>query len=310
MPLSPEQIALLVKNGDLSAKNLGEFDLSRDEKYTALKAIFPNPVDAVTPAVMAGGVGELAGLGGKMLGNLPKVGDAAKSAWNHVAPMVGGSAATAIGQKIGVPWWVSYPLGSMAGGKASFAKPGAPPPAPKPWGERSAPIAGNKPYGPSNAAPTKGPMQGPELPPGGLPPGLPGKAPNSPSGPSFPPGLGSGLPRASEAPDSQWRGPAGQEANWKPVSPASSPTVKRGLSSGEENGISELDKYFDWKYGPAGRPNTNGGTFPERQPPTGPGFDETDKRKIMFGGVSQVTGDGTAVPPGERKPIGLRKPKK
>lgn len=218
-----------------------------------------------TPGIVAAAA-QLPALAGAMT-----VPAAAKSAWNFIAPHVGGNAATAIGNKLGLPWWLTYPLGSAVGGKATFGKGSAPAPAPKPWGQRPAPVAGSKPYGPSNAAPTRGPVNGPPAAPSGpsTPPNLirqgnvtnPGPngtgSPSTPSGPT--PGLGT---------PPKWKGPMGDEGNWNPVKPNST----------------------------------------AKQSPI-PSFDEADKRKVMFGGIQQVDGSGKATPPSKRTPIGLRKPK-
>lgn len=110
--LSEQDIAELIKSGELSAQNMNDFNLSSDEKFTLIKALTGDPMNAVTPMVTMAGIGEL--------GNL-----------------VGGPIASLLGKRQGV------------------------------------------------ATPT-----------------MPGKAPNSPAGMTFPPGMGEGMPQAPKPPQS------------------------------------------------------------------------------------------------------------
>lgn len=185
MPLTPQQIQLLIDSGDISASNARKLPLAEQAIIAKMKPMLlvPDPVEAVTPAVMVGAGGEALSMlkgAGSVASSIP---GAAKSVWNTVAPYAGGAAGAEIGQRLGHPW-IGAMLGHSLGGKAQIENGPAPPTA-KPWGQRPAPIAGSKTYGPSNSAPSRGPMQGPASGP-----------PSRPQGMTFPPGMGEGMPQA------------------------------------------------------------------------------------------------------------------
>lgn len=131
---TPEEIQQLVASGDLTINDLGLLD--RDEKAIAIKFIVSDPSgwqpsDAVGVSPL--GLGSLAsrmagGAASKAPGMIQKGINIGKDAWQNARGEVIQAGASAMG----LPWWLTYPLGRMGNkmGRSpkGSAKPTAGPP--------------------------------------------------------------------------------------------------------------------------------------------------------------------------------------
>lgn len=247
--------------------------------------------------VGAGATGRLAqGVAGA-LSKIP-IQEGMKRGWNALGGPVIQSIATATGHP-----WLGIALGHGADRlKFNTKGPAAPPPAPtpKPWGQRSAPVAGSKPLGPARSKADTGTQHGPANPMAdvrlkprqGGPPGPPNSPPDPPN-----------LIRQGNVTNPGPGGPGSPSVN--PKKPVERRSVERTskedefLTQARQLGISEerfkeLLKIF-------------GGQPGARQAPLKT-MDEADVRKILFGGAGGNM-PGQYVRPQDRTPVGRRKPK-
>lgn len=296
---TPVEIQELVSSGDLTSKDIPYLD--PQDRVVAMKFLGPEGIERMDTGMgLPPGIAALAAqLPGMISGASVAIPTLAKKAWNTAAPYIGSAVGAEVGQAVGHPW-IGAMLGHQVGGKATFSTP-SPAPTPKPWGERSAPVAGSKPYGPSNEMGSTPRPFGPEEPPSGPPKpsnlirqgNVTNPGPNGTGSPSVPSGE---VPNPLSQPG--WKGPMGNPDNWKPVPKPGpkAPAVERRSPDRPADLVTdmrmdELLKIF-------------GGQPGSRRPPTS-AFDEADKQKVMFGGISgydRPTG-GTATRPSDRSPV-------
>lgn len=171
-------------------------------------------------------------------------------------------------------------------------------------GQRRAPVMGSRVYGPKDN-PSQRPPAKPYNPPnlerhGNLT--RPGPDASRGGGGPSSPNRSTNPPRNPAEETTGFKGPVGDDSFYKDVPRVSRPIKSVGaeLNRGDRrSGLRESEMYREMK---AGLPDTPGGKRirnvidAKRQPPTA-AFDETDKRKVMFGGI------GAKGPINERKPL-------
>lgn len=309
---TPEELKLLVDSGELTEQDLLLLS-KRDAQTAGMMMMEGGKVDVQGglplpgPKLMSGAL------------------DLAKAGFNKLPPLssagIGGLAAQmgvdAIGSKLGLPWWITGPLSHRVGrmgqgsGPKPAPKPARPAPAPKPWGQRSAPVAGSKPLGPG--LPPKGSFKTPGTPQNSTNLERHGNVTNpgpdahkgggGPSRPSGPP------PRNPANETSGFKGPLGDDSNYRDVKPTPGPTKSVGaqLNSSDRRSASRNSEMYEAMK--AGLPDASNERKlrnvidSSRKPPTA-AFDEADKRKVEFGGLNPSSTGYRR--PQDRKPLSKR----
>jgi len=264
--LTPEDIELLVEAGDITQDNMADLLPDMRDAHIAINAMQKygqDPMGAESTAAVMGG-----GLASKLVA--PAIGKATGAMKNITSGMGGlkGTAAQmgvdAIGQSLGLPWYITGPISAKVGGM--FNK---------------GPVSGPKPAPSRHAAPKKPSnliRQGNVTNPG---PGGTG----SPSTPS----KGAKTtwnqdPSETPKPSVERRSPGGERF----VRPNVSPAAVEGFNKRHDE---LLDKFGGTKgkaVGVRSPDKAHSGSGLKRQSPT-EDFDEADKREVMFGGAGDMS---------------------
>lgn len=204
---TPEEIQELIASGDLTPETVGVLDPA-DQKV-ANHFIIGQAERFDSPLLPGGAKG--IDMVAKLAGKVPGVGSMAKSAWNALGPAIGGTVGYHVAEKAGVPGYI----GAIVGGQSMPRVSTRPAADPKPWGQRSAPVAGSKPLGPQPNGSSKASNR-PSEPPNLIRQGnLTNPGPGGTGSPSVP--SGKVFNPLTDGPTSGWSGPMGREDNWTTI---------------------------------------------------------------------------------------------